>query len=66
MSTSGARDEDAPAACFRCGARRDPADPGQRLAWVADFDQGTKRWLCPSCARQHVRDIEGKLPGEYW
>jgi hypothetical protein len=29
-------------------------------------DRRGQRWLCPACARQHVRDIEGKLPAEYW
>nr|WP_246257495.1 hypothetical protein [Amycolatopsis anabasis] len=59
--------ETAPAACFRCGAVRDPdADPVAALAWVAERDRGTLRWLCPACAREHARDIEGKLPGEYW
>jgi hypothetical protein len=33
---------------------------------VSTRERGTLRWLCPDCARQHVRDIEGKLPDEYW
>jgi len=36
------------------------------LAWVSTRERGALRWLCPDCARQHVRDIEGKLPDEYW
>jgi hypothetical protein len=36
------------------------------LAWVSTRERGVLRWLCPDCARQHVRDIEGKLPDEYW
>jgi hypothetical protein len=33
---------------------------------VSTRERGTIRWLCPDCARRHVRDIEGKLPDEYW
>jgi transposase len=29
-------------------------------------DERGRRWLCPACARTHARDIEGKLPDEYW
>ena len=53
--------------CTRCGRTRDPDDdPATALAWVSTREQGTIRWLCPDCARRHVRDIEGKLPDEYW
>ncbi|RZQ59283.1 hypothetical protein [Amycolatopsis suaedae] len=54
--------------CGRCGARR-PADPDSTLsalAWSAQHERGTVRWLCPDCARKHVRDIEAKLPDEFW
>ncbi|QWF79040.1 hypothetical protein HUW46_02444 [Amycolatopsis sp. CA-230715] len=36
------------------------------LAWVSEHERGRVRHLCPDCARSHTRDIEGKLPGEYW
>ena len=53
--------------CSRCGRSRDTAtDPLQRLAWVTNRDQGHQTWLCPTCARTHVRDLECKLPTEYW
>ncbi|WP_290053359.1 hypothetical protein [Amycolatopsis solani] len=56
-----------PPACTRCGRRRsDDDDPATALAWVSTRERGALRWLCPDCARQHVRDIEGKLPDEYW
>lgn len=56
-----------PVACTRCGRTRSADDdPAMALAWVSSRERGGLRWLCPDCARQHVRDIEGKLPDEYW
>jgi transposase len=52
--------------CSRCGADRADDPPVQALAWVLEHTDRGPVWLCPSCARTHVRDIEGKLPGEYW
>ncbi|GGP45386.1 hypothetical protein [Saccharothrix coeruleofusca] len=53
------------ATCSRCGRPR-TGEPAELLAWVRERDRGADRWLCPPCARAHVRDIEGKLPAEYW
>jgi hypothetical protein len=56
-----------PVVCSRCGERRaGDEDPARALAWVSDREGGVLAWLCPGCARDHVRDIEGKLPSEYW
>ncbi|WP_329051613.1 hypothetical protein OG738_05050 [Amycolatopsis sp. NBC_01488] len=56
-----------PVVCTRCGRTRGAdGDPSTALAWVSSRERGVVRWLCPDCARQHVRDIEGKLPDEYW
>jgi hypothetical protein len=53
--------------CVRCGRQRDQRVlTVDALAWVAERDRGTVRWLCPVCARAHARDIEAKLPLEYW
>jgi transposase-like protein len=55
------------ATCSRCGRSKDTVtDPTQRLAWVSEHDQGHQTWLCHTCARTHVRDLESKLPVEYW
>jgi len=51
--------------CGRCGVSQS-ADPASALAWAAQHERGTVRWLCPDCARKHVRDIEAKLPDEFW
>lgn len=56
-----------PVGCTRCGRIRGAdEDPATALAWVSSRERGALTWLCPDCARQHVRDIEGKLPDEYW
>ena len=53
--------------CARCDRRRDSrVRTADALAWVAERDGGALRWLCPACARAHARDIEAKLPQEYW
>ncbi|MDN5917738.1 MAG: hypothetical protein L0I76_22010 [Pseudonocardia sp.] len=37
------------------------------LTWVRERDDHDReRWLCPACARRHVRDIETKLAHEWW
>ena len=52
--------------CARCGRSRADTPPAEALAWVMTHDEGGLSWLCLACARTHVRDIEGKLPDEYW
>ncbi|MFL6145204.1 MAG: hypothetical protein ACJ72N_25500 [Labedaea sp.] len=52
--------------CARCGRSRATEAPLQALAWVVENGARGRHWLCPACARAHVRDIEGKLPDEYW
>lgn len=54
------------ATCTRCGRSRADAPPAEALAWSMQVERGGQTWLCPACARTHVRDIEGKLPDEYW
>lgn len=52
--------------CGWCGCPRMDASPVEALAWVVENGEHGQTWLCPACARTHVRDIEGKLPTEYW
>ncbi|HEV2781387.1 MAG TPA: hypothetical protein VGX25_18550 [Actinophytocola sp.] len=52
--------------CSRCGRSRADDPPFRALAWVVENAERGRIWLCPDCARIHVRDIEGKLPDEYW
>lgn len=57
----------APVVCTQCGRTRAADEaPAAALAWASSRERGQVRWLCPDCAREHVRDIEGKLPDEYW
>jgi hypothetical protein len=52
--------------CERCGATVEPGDPA-RLAWSLEREAGSKETvLCPTCARAHVRDIEARLPRDWW
>jgi hypothetical protein len=42
-------------------------DAPDAIAWARERDpDGREHWLCPACARRHVRDIEAKLPHEWW
>jgi hypothetical protein len=45
--------------CERCGAQ---GSDGELLTWCLEPEQA----FCPECARAHVRDIEAKLPTEWW
>ncbi|WP_169514571.1 hypothetical protein [Actinokineospora enzanensis] len=53
-------------ACALCGRSRTEATALEALSWVTEQDERGPRWLCPTCARRHVRDIEGKLRAEHW
>jgi hypothetical protein len=48
--------------CHRCSAADDTGD----LAWALDREDGVQRRLCPDCARAHTRDIEARLPPQWW
>lgn len=52
--------------CERCGATVEPGVP-DRLTWSVERDRdGRESALCPACARAHVRDIEARLPRDWW
>jgi hypothetical protein len=52
--------------CHRCGTPR-PTAGSDVLTWVREQEpDGPQRWLCPACARRHVRDIEARLAPEWW
>jgi hypothetical protein len=56
--------------CALCGTTLD-ADAHEQggmlaLSWVSSHERGRDVRYCPSCARENLRAIEGKLDGEYW
>jgi rubredoxin len=56
--------------CHVCGAvvdaDADAASGIQALTWVAAYENGRDVRYCPSCARENLRAIEGKLDSEYF
>jgi hypothetical protein len=53
-------------ACDRCGRLRSADPPAVAITWVTDRRDARPVWICPDCARRHVREIEGKLSPDYW
>ncbi len=68
MSSSTTTDEpaviDPPTACSLCDAPAD--DPLAVLTWALEVEDDEHRWMCLDCARDHVRDIEGRLAIDSW
>jgi hypothetical protein len=56
--------------CARCGTSLDAEADEQAgmaaLAWVSSVEGGRELRYCPSCARDNLRAIEGKLDAELW
>jgi hypothetical protein len=61
--TAAAVAHDGEMVCATCAAEVAVPAP---LDWVLDRTDGEERWLCPDCVRRHVRDIESKLPHDWW
>jgi hypothetical protein len=36
------------------------------LNWVCSVEGGERRYFCESCARAHIRAIEGRLDSPWW
>jgi hypothetical protein len=49
-------------ACSWCGATRDAAP----VTWTVQTGPRGIEYLCESCTRDNVRQIEGSLPTEWW
>lgn len=57
--------DDPPSTCASCATPAE--DPGSVLTWTLEVeDDGSHRWVCPDCSRDHVRDIEARLDLESW
>jgi len=50
-------------ACSTCGA----TTSSPPIDWMREIDprRGTV-WVCPSCARRHLRSIEARLDQQWW
>lgn len=54
----------APQACSGCGRRPAGDVP---WTWSRSVDErGRTSLLCEECSRDHARDIEAKLPDDWW
>jgi hypothetical protein len=49
--------------CDFCGRQ---AEDAETLTWVTSVENGRRRTYCDTCARDHLRSIEGKLDSEWW
>jgi hypothetical protein len=58
---------DAPTVCCSlCGRMAEPPSAQVPLGWMLERDGRAERAVCPPCAREHVRAIEGKLDQAWW
>ncbi|GAB3621946.1 hypothetical protein GCM10027418_00280 [Mariniluteicoccus endophyticus] len=51
-------------ACAGCGRRCGSEVPP--WTWTRSVDGERISWLCEDCVRDHARDIEAKLPDDWW
>jgi hypothetical protein len=64
VSARGAGEPGPVVSCRRCPEVR---GPDGALTWVHERGpDGRSEWLCPACARAHVRHIEARLPDGWW
>jgi Zn-finger protein len=50
--------------CSLC-TRPTPSVPPP-LSWSPAIEDGTRVWTCPDCARENIRNIEGRLDQAWW
>ncbi|MFJ8665027.1 hypothetical protein [Streptomyces sp. NPDC093600] len=51
-----------PIVCARCGKTADEPP----VTWSSSLENGARRYLCDSCARENIRSIEGRLDSTWW
>jgi hypothetical protein len=49
-------------ACGRCGTTSE----GLPLTWTCSVENGRRVYFCDTCARKHLRSIEGRLDSAWW
>lgn len=53
--------------CDFCGRREsEDDDPATALTWTTALERDRTRTFCPTCSREHLRAMEGKLDSEWW
>lgn len=53
---------DSTTTCALCGTVRE----GLPLTWTCSVENGTRQYFCDTCARVHLRSIEGRLDSTWW
>lgn len=48
--------------CAGCGAVAEGTPP----TWTLSVENGERRYYCDTCARKHLRAIEGRLDSNWW
>lgn len=48
--------------CGRCGSTAE----GLPLTWTCSVENGRRVYFCDTCARKHLRSIEGRLDSAWW
>ncbi|MGW1720036.1 hypothetical protein [Streptomyces sp. GQFP] len=59
---SGSSTEPRTVVCAHCGTQAE----GPPLTWTCSVENGTRHYLCDTCARQNLRAIEGRLDSAWW
>jgi hypothetical protein len=49
-------------ACAHCGT----VEKGLPLTWTCSVESGSRVYFCVTCARRHLRSIEGRLGSALW
>ncbi|MET9438430.1 hypothetical protein [Streptomyces sp. NPDC006551] len=57
-----ARTPEEPIVCARCGKTAEELP----VTWSCSVEDGARRYLCDSCARENIRSIEGRLDSTWW
>jgi hypothetical protein len=50
--------------CATC-KRQTPTLPPP-LSWSPAIEDGSRVWTCPDCARDNIRNIEGRIDPAWW
>ncbi|MEV4945231.1 hypothetical protein [Streptomyces sp. NPDC053755] len=57
-----ARTPEQPVVCAHCGKTAEELP----VTWTCSLENGTRRYLCDTCARENIRSIEGRLDSTWW